>query len=159
MERLLSVVAASVPFKPDLKALKKVLDIGDERTLKSYLLLMEKAGLILSLAASGRGLRTMEKPDKIYLGNTNYVHAFVQGRPEVGNLRETFFLSQVGRKHEVSTPRKGDFFVDGTWTFEVGGRNKDGSQIRGAKEAYLALDDIERGTGRRIPLWLFGFLY
>ncbi|MCC5808214.1 MAG: hypothetical protein JJU00_17940 [Opitutales bacterium] len=25
-------------------------------------------------------------------------------------------------------------------------------------DAFLALDDLETGSGRRIPLWLFGFL-
>ena len=24
---------------------------------------------------------------------------------------------------------------------------------------FLALDDMEKGFGRKIPLWLFGFLY
>ena len=45
------------------------------------------------------------------------------------------------------------------FTFEVGGRNKGASQIRGLKNAYLAIDDIETGQGKRIPLWLLGFLY
>jgi uncharacterized protein len=45
------------------------------------------------------------------------------------------------------------------FTFEIGGRNKDLSQIKGIDEAYLALDDIEIGFGNKIPLWLFGFLY
>jgi len=42
---------------------------------------------------------------------------------------------------------------------EVGGKSKDGSQIKGLNNAYLALDDIEFGQGNKIPLWLFGFLY
>ena len=42
---------------------------------------------------------------------------------------------------------------------EVGGPNKDTGQIEGLDNAFLALDGIETGFGRRIPLWLFGFLY
>jgi uncharacterized protein len=159
MEQLLSVVAASVPFKPDFNALRSLLDIGDQRTLKNYLRLMERAGLILSLSSSGKGLKTMEKPEKIYLGNPNLVHALARGKAEPGNLRETFFLSQTCVEHRVTAPRQGDFLVDDAWTFEVGGKNKTGSQVKGIAQAYLALDDMERGTGRRIPLWLLGFLY
>lgn len=159
MSRLLSVVSASVPFKPDFRALKTLLDIGDERTLKNYLRLMEKAGLLHSLTVAGKGLKTMEKPEKIYLANTNLIYALSQGRAEPGNVRETFFLSQLGYTHKVRAPGRGDFLVDGRWTFEVGGKSKGLAQIKGVPDAYLALDDIERGRGRRIPLWLLGFLY
>ncbi|WP_454455086.1 hypothetical protein [Thauera phenylacetica] len=34
-----------------------------------------------------------------------------------------------------------------------------GRQIEAHSDAYLALDDIEHGRGRRVPLWMFGFLY
>jgi hypothetical protein len=27
------------------------------------------------------------------------------------------------------------------------------------KKAYLALDELPIGSGARVPLWLFGFLY
>ncbi|WP_187444075.1 hypothetical protein [Sphingobacterium phlebotomi] len=33
------------------------------------------------------------------------------------------------------------------------------SQVAGLDNAYVAADDIEVGSGRKIPLWLFGFLY
>lgn len=60
------------------------------------------------------------KADKIYIENTAFVHA-LQPRPETGTLRETLFLNQLrnsGYVVELST--KGDFPVDGTYTFEVG---------------------------------------
>ncbi len=43
--------------------------------------------------------------------------------------------------------------------FEIGGRNKGFEQIKGIPNSYLAIDDIEIGIGKKIPLWLFGFLY
>jgi len=49
--------------------------------------------------------------------------------------------------------------VDDSNVFEVGGKNKDAGQIKEAENAWLALDNIETGHGRRIPLWLFGFIY
>lgn len=49
--------------------------------------------------------------------------------------------------------------MDETYTFEIGGRTKDQSQIKGVEQAYLALDDLEYGMGNKIPLWVFGFLY
>jgi hypothetical protein len=43
--------------------------------------------------------------------------------------------------------------------FEVGGKNKGDSQIKGITNAYIAADNIENGFANKIPLWLFGFLY
>ena len=46
----------------------------------------------------------------------------------------------------------------GKYTFEVGGRGKKQQQIKDVQDGYVAADDIEIGHGRKIPLWLFGFL-
>ena len=46
IKRLLAFVAGCVPFTPDLKSLKQLLEIGDERTLKTYLKYLEDCGVI-----------------------------------------------------------------------------------------------------------------
>jgi predicted AAA+ superfamily ATPase len=160
IEKLLSIIASLVPFTPDMKHLKHLLGIGDERTLKTYLKYLKDAGVILTVSKSGKGLREMEKPEKIYLNNPNLYHALAEGRePDRGAMRETFLLAMLGTGHNVSVPAKGDFLVNDSITIEVGGKNKDAGQIRNVENAWLALDDIETGHRNRIPLWLFGFLY
>ncbi len=32
-------------------------------------------------------------------------------------------------------------------------------QIKDMPDSFVAYDDVEIGTGNKIPLWLFGFLY
>ena len=49
--------------------------------------------------------------------------------------------------------------IDGQYIFELGGRNKDFSQIEGIDDAYVVANEIELGVGKKIPLWMFGFLY
>jgi hypothetical protein len=160
IKKLLMIIASSVPFTPDLKKLKTTLDVGDERTLKTYLKYLEDAGIILTVSKGGRGLRELEKPEKIYLNNPNLIHAISSRMPlEIGNLRETFFLNMVETSHKVSSPAQGDFLVDGRYTFEIGGKNKDFSQIKDIKNSFLGVDNTEIGVGNKIPLWLFGFLY
>lgn len=87
---LLRIISASVPFFPDLKKLTALTDVGDQRTLKTYLKYLEDCSLIIGLSRTGKGLRNLEKPEKIYLNNPNPIHAF---SPEgnKGNLRETVF--------------------------------------------------------------------
>lgn len=160
IERLLAIVSSLVPYTPDMKHLKNMLDIGDERTLKNYLKLLEDAGILRTVSRSGKGLRALEKPEKIYLNNPTLYYALAGGAsPDSGAVRETFFLAMVSIAHQVRVPVKGDFLVNDNVTFEVGGKNKDSSQIQGLENAWLALDSLEIGFGNRIPLWLFGFLY
>jgi len=160
LRRLLSVVAESVPFTPDLKHLAGLLGIADERTLKGYLELLEEGGLIRSMVRAGKGLRPMEKPEKIYLHSPGLAHALAPGRsPDKGNLRESFLAAMLATDHGVTIPAVGDFLVDGNRTIEVGGRKKTATQIKSIHKVCLALDDMEIGTRQRIPLWLFGLLY
>jgi hypothetical protein len=53
----------------------------------------------------------------------------------------------------------GDFAVDNRYVFEVGGRSKSIKQIQNLENGYVVADSIELGVGKKIPLWLFGFLY
>ncbi|MDB9822678.1 AAA family ATPase [Deltaproteobacteria bacterium] len=160
LKKLLAVIAESVPFTPDLKKLKKIVEISDERTLKNYLHYLEVGGVITCLYKKGGRLRAMEKPAKIYLNNPNQVYAISgKGRENIGNIRETFFINMLSMFHNVTASKQGDFFVDNKYTFEIGGKNKQPNQLKGFPESYLAVDDIESGTEIKIPLWLFGFLY
>ena len=153
LKKLLSIIAASVPFTPDLKKIKTLLDIGDERTLKTYLKYLEDAGVILTVSKNGQGLRSLGKPEKIYLNNPNLIQALVgSSQTNRGTIRETFFLNMVQNLYEVCLPARGDFRVGEKYTFEVGGRKKTYDQIRDLPDSYLAVDELEVGIGNRIPI-------
>jgi predicted AAA+ superfamily ATPase len=156
LKSLLKVISASVPFTPDMKKLKNIIGIGDERTLKNYLKYLEDAGLIKMLMKSSKGLGSIEKPEKIYLDNTNLLFTT---NANTGTVRETFFMNQISKDHMVISPKHGDFRVDEKFSFEVGGKNKSFRQIKDVQDSFVASDEIERGFGNRVPLWLFGFLY
>ncbi len=156
LKSLLKVISASVPFTPDMKKLKNIIGVGDERTLKNYLKYLEDAGLIKMLMKSSKGLGSIEKPEKIYLDNPNLLFTT---NANVGTVRETFFMNQISKDHEVIAPKQGDFWVDEKFSFEVGGKNKAFNQIKDTQHSFVASDEIERGFGNRLPLWLFGFMY
>ncbi|MEJ2883542.1 hypothetical protein [Pedobacter sp. GR22-6] len=70
------------------------------------------------------------------------------------------FLNQFRNTgHTVSLAKAGDFTVDEMHTFEVGGADKTFRQIAGISNSYVAADDLEIGSGNKIPLWLFGLMY
>jgi predicted AAA+ superfamily ATPase len=157
---MLSVMTGMVPFVPDLIKLKNMLEIGDERTLKTYFGYLEKAGIINLLYRDKDNFRQMAKPEKIYFNNTNLLYSMRRfGTVDTGNLRETFFLSALKPVSEVTYSKHSDFLVNGQFTFEVGGRNKDYSQIKNIENSFIVSDGIETGSGNKIPLYLFSFLY
>jgi hypothetical protein len=69
------------------------------------------------------------------LGNTNLVYALSEGKPDVGNLRETFFLSQMQVNQKVYASKVSDFLVEGK-TFEVGGKSKSKKTNRPNRERF-----------------------
>jgi predicted AAA+ superfamily ATPase len=158
IKKMLSVLSRIVPYKPNIEHLAK--QIGTTRdTLLKYLYYLEKAQILKWLGRDSFGINYLNKPDKLYLNNTNLAYALGVQQPDIGNLRETFFLNQLSVKHVVSYPEKGDFRVNDKYLFEVGGKSKTQKQIKGEENAFIVADDIEYAFGNKIPLWLFGFLY
>jgi predicted AAA+ superfamily ATPase len=158
LRKLLAVIAEMVPFQPNIASLSSNVEIN-RSTLVKYLYLLDRAGLINCVSSDRMSLEKLSKPDKIYLENTNIISALAVGNQNTGNVRETFFANQLRTKHTVNTATNGDFTIDRKFVFEVGGRNKSNSQIKGIENSYIAADDMETGFANKIPLWLFGFLY
>lgn len=157
MLQLLSILAANVPFKPNISSLATKSKIH-RNSIISYLHYMEQAQLIKLLYPSGISVAILQKPEKIYLNNPNLAYVLSTTDPNLGNLRETFFLSQMSVKHQVNYPKNGDFFINEQFTVEVGGKNKSTRQLQGVKNSFIVVDDIEYPV-TKLPLWIFGFLY
>lgn len=156
IKQLLSIVADSVPFIPNVSKLSEKIGIN-RVTLLTYFHYLAECKITANLYSDTQGISLLQKPEKLYLENPNL--AFALGRNvNEGNLRETFFLNQLSQGHQVTLPKKGDFLVDRNWLFEVGGKNK---QLSGPDQSgfFIASDGIEIGAQNKIPLWLFGFLY
>ncbi|WP_100629183.1 ATP-binding protein [Algoriphagus formosus] len=157
VKKLLGVIAESAPFKPNVSAISTKLNISRDRILE-HIYQLKDARILNVLLSRGKGVSRLQKPDKLYLENTNLAFA-INSSPEKGNLRETFLLNQLlNAGYEVFEPKKGDFWVNEI-TIEVGGKNKSSQQVIDEDEYLIASDDIETGWGKKIPLWLFGFLY
>lgn len=157
IRQLLYVIAQSVPFKPNFSKIGQMIDLHRNQ-VTDFLFYLEKAGVVAQLREATEGIRLLGKVEKTYLDNTNLAYALSNNTPEIGNIRETFFLSQMKVNNDVVSSNKADFTI-GKYTFEVGGQNKHQKQIQGISDAYIVKDDIEYGYLNVIPLWHFGFNY
>lgn len=165
IKTLLSIIIKSVPFEPNMSDMKKAAEITDDRTLKEYLSKLDDAGLIKLLMRNSLAMKSIDKPEKIYLANPNLMYT---KEPDIGNLRETFFVNQLDNAYKIKQSlneegifagKRGDFYCEEKYTFEVGGKKKGFGQIKDTPNSYVVSDDLEIGIGHKIPLWLFGFLY
>jgi predicted AAA+ superfamily ATPase len=158
IKRMLMIISSLVPFSPNITKLSSEIESNRNTTIK-YLGYLQKGGLIKMYLSSQKGMSLMNKPDKIYLDNTNLLFALSSSTVNEGNIRETFFSNQLNVSHSLHTAEQGDFQIDSKYTIEIGGVGKGFNQIKDVRDSYIAADNIETGYGNKIPLWLFGFLY
>ena len=157
LKKLLGIIAMSVPFKPIMDKISKMIgvsrnDIGD------YFLYMENAGMISQVRDAIGGIMALGKVEKVYLDNTNIANVLGEQATDIGNIRETFFFNQMRVKNKVFVSKTSDFEIDGI-TFEIGGKGKSQKQVSSTPNSFVVKDDIEFGSGNIIPLWLFGLNY
>lgn len=158
IKQLLLIISESAPFIPNISKLSESIGIT-RNALLTYLSVLAESKLTYNLLKSAFGISRLQKPDKIYLENTNLMYVLSPSEANIGNIRETFFANQLKKSHQVTMSEASDFLVDGIYTFEIGGKRKGYSQIEGIPNGFIVADDIEIGFGNKIPLWMMGFLY
>jgi predicted AAA+ superfamily ATPase len=158
LKRFLNLLSSNIPFKPNVSNLAANIGLSWQSVI-NYINHLNEAEIIKTLYAEGKSIKSLSKPEMIYLHHPNHFYVFTDEISNKGNFRETFFVNQLSYKHKVETAKYGDFVVNGKYYFEIGGKNKTYQQIANIPNSYIAADNIEFGFENKIPLWLFGFLY
>ena len=159
VQQLLVILSRNVPFKPNVSKLSEKIGIH-RSTLIQYIHYLEIAKLVNCLSAQGKSISILQKPDKLFLENTNLMYVLSGDVPDKGSMREVFFMNQLKNGgYNLSLPAEGDFIVNDQYTFEIGGKDKTQKQIAKVKNSFVVADDIEIGVINKIPLWMFGLLY
>lgn len=159
IKSLLTILCASVPFQVDITKLATQSGLKRD-TIINYLSYLDKAKLIRLLYSDLKNIKRMQKPDKIYIDNTNLLNAWATTPIQIGTIRETFVANQLSVNHVVEFRKTdGDFLVDSKYTFEVGGDDKDFQQIANVADSFILADDMETAIGKKLPIWVVGFDY
>ena len=153
LRKLLQLIGAQMPFSPNVSKLSAEIETS-RTTVLNYLRYLKNAELINLLFENGNNGQ-LQKPEVVYLHNTNLLHIIAPDNINNRNLRTTFFYNQVGYQNSVKSSKSLDFRVNSQYEFVVGGKY---TQAEG-EDCFAAADMIETGEGNTIPLWLFGFLY
>ncbi len=158
IKMLLKHIATQCPFTPNISQLSRNLSIANDNSLKKYLYYLSEGEILTNLYATNKSHKDFQKPQKIFLNNTNFAFAY-STPPLVGTIRETFVANCLQHTGALTAPTTGDFCLDHRYTFEVGGRSKNKRQIKSVKNSYLLVDDIMSVEHGQVPLWLLGFLW
>lgn len=153
IKQLLYILSMNMPFKPNIMKLSEKTGVH-RNTLVTYIHYLEKAQIINAVYSSGISIGILQKPEKIYLNNTNLSFMLAESNPDKGNLRETFFLNQLKTDHQVKIPKSCDFEINSKFIFEIGGKNKTHKQIKKEQNAFVVSDYILTAAYNKIPLWL-----
>ena len=157
LKKLLEVVCESSPFEVNYSKIAASAEISRVK-LYDYVTFLADGQMLLLIAEPIKGIKKIAVPAKIYLNNTNLLHAYCQNS-KIGTIRETFFANQVSQKSLLNISKQGDFTIDEKYIVEIGGKNKSFKQIKDLPNSFVVADEIIQGKGNKIPLWLFGFVY
>ena len=159
LQALIAMICSETPFELNANKIAAALEIGRD-TVVEYLKYLGDAKVLNLLYSDKKRIGKLSKPDKVSLENPNILYALAPAKVEIGTLRETFAVDCLSEFHVVEYGKtQGDFKVDSKYTFEIGGRSKDFSQIAGMKDSYVFADDWDMPDGAKLPLWMLGFLY
>lgn len=158
LKAMLLFLANNVPYDVSIAKLSSYLEIN-KTTVLSYLASMQKAELLNLLYTDNKSVTKMQKPDKVYLHNPNMHYALSSGE-KIGTIRECFVVNQLSASHTVEYGKtQGDFKIDGKIILEVGGKDKTFDQIADIPDSYVLADSMEFPIGKKLPIWIVGFLY
>ena len=152
LRKLLYIISSETPFSPNVSKLASAIETS-RATVMNYLKYLRNARLIQLLYMNGDH-DEVRKPERVYMHNTNLLYAIMPENTDSENLRHTFFYNQVGSRYDINSSSVADFTINHRYDFLVGGRKTEASG-----DAYAAADMVEIGEGKKIPLWLMGFLY
>ena len=163
LKSLLAYIATSKIPLFNIENIRTNLEISRD-TLYDYFHLLKRAEIIQIIPTISKKIRAM-KHSKILFSSPNIYYAIAREmwkNGETGNVRESFFASQLSPNYPVFSSMQTDFIVmhkDNPVEIEVGGRNKKKKQIKNIQSACIIKDGIETGHANVVPLYLAGFLY
>lgn len=150
---LLDIMIGETPCSVNVSLLSERIDTS-RATVLNYLKNLKDARLLNLLYAEEKAFP--QKPQKVYMQNTNLVYAASNTPVRAQVVAETFFYNTVHCRHKVNAPdRNAHFLIDGKYLFDVFDREPNKPSVR-----LTAVGGVENTTiPNHVPLWLLGFLY
>ena len=152
LRKLLYLMLQETPCSLNVSNLAQAIDCSRSTTM-NYIKYLKDARLLNMLYPEDKQFPL--KPTKVYMQNTNLCYATSTRDIDRQTIAETFFYNALHGNHKINaTDRSAMFIIDGQYYMDALATTPSKTGIR-----YCAIADLEQGSQKNIPLWLFGFLY
>ena len=156
IKKLFYLLAIGGPKAPNISNLAHEIETS-RATVMNYIKYLADARLINILYPVGEEFP--KKPARVMMHNPNLMYAIYPIEYQRQDIMETFFVNALWKDHTVNHGGKdGLYTVDGSLKFRVCEAD-DERHTRCTPDTICARYGTEVGHGKRIPLWLFGFVY
>ena len=156
IKKLFYLLAVNGPKSPNISQLAK--DIETSRaTVMNYIKYLSEARLINIIYPTGEEFP--KKPAKVIMHNPNLMYSFYPIKADTQDVMEAFFINSLWKAHVLNqSGHDSTYIVDDRWKFRVTDA-KSMNRMRHNTDLIYARYGCEEGSGNKIPIWLFGFLY
>ena len=152
LRKLLHIMLQDTPCSLNVSNLSEAIECSRSTTM-NYIKYLKDARLLNLLYPEGKQFPL--KPAKVYMQNANLCYATSVRDVDRQTVAETFFYNALHGNHKINaTDRSAMFIIDGKYYMDACATTPTRTGIR-----YSAIADLEQGSHKNIPLWLFGFLY
>ncbi len=152
LRKLVHLMLQETPCGLNVSSLAQSIDCSRSTTM-NYIKYLKDARLLNLLYPEGKQFPL--KPSKVYMQNSNLCFATSIRTIDRQSVAETFFYNALHGNHRINaTDRSAMFIIDGKYYMDACATTPHKTGIR-----HCAIADIEKGSQKNIPLWLFGFLY
>ena len=152
LRKLLYLMLQETPCSLNVSNLAQAIDCSRSTTM-NYIKYLKDARLLNMLYPEDKQFPL--KPTKVYMQNTNLCYATSTRNIDRQTIAETFFYNALHGNHKINaTDSSAMFIIDGQYYMDALATTPSKTGIR-----YCAIADLEQGSQKNIPLWLFGFLY
>ena len=152
IRKILYLMLEQSPCSLNVSRLSDAIDTS-RATIMNYIKYLKDARLLNLLYVEEK--QYPQKPQKVYMQNTNLLYALPTRQVSEIAVAETFFYNALHSAHKINaTERTAQFIVDSHYSFNVVEHLSQKPFFR-----LTAVNNIEIGKANQIPLWLFGFLY
>ena len=152
LRKLLHIMLQETPCSLNVSNISEAIECSRSTTM-NYIKYLKDARLLNMLYPEGKQFPL--KPTKVYMQNSNLCYATSVRDVDRQTVAETFFYNALHGNHKINaTDRSAMFIIDGKYYMDALATTPTKTGIR-----YCAIADLEVGSQKNIPLWLFGFLY
>lgn len=157
IKKLFYLLAVNGDKAPNISKLASAIETS-RATVMNYIKYLADARLLNIIYHQGSVFP--KKPAMVVVNNPNLIYTVYPRNFGDREILNSFFINQLRKDHTVNKERATDAYrIDGETSVRISAEGEGESRSRGKKAYYTASSGLVVGKGRKIPLWLFGFLY